>query len=205
MYACLPYSIHNLVRATCYGYTTITDPKFVSKLHLNYSHHINLPSYMPPIGMGPICNGTHALFFILFCFFFTHYKIDFFLHYFSVWHLGNHYLQFIIHVWWHFYTLWLQRNTQRNKNWFLFDKNLLWLWERGLWELFTCDPIGSTAELYMNRTKSKYNDETVVRSCSPFSHMHAMWLALTACWNVINSGPTFQLFLNNILLSKSKQ
>lgn len=28
--------------------------------------------------MGPICNGTHALFFILFCFFFTHYKIDFF-------------------------------------------------------------------------------------------------------------------------------
>lgn len=49
-------------------YHTITDPKFVKKLHLNYSHHNNLPSYLPPIGMGP--NGTHALIFFLFCFYF---------------------------------------------------------------------------------------------------------------------------------------
>lgn len=97
LYACLPYSMHNLVHTTRYGYTTITDPNFVSKLHLNYSHHNNLPSYMPPIGMGPTFNGTHALFIILICFFLLTTKSIFF-HYFSVWHLGNHYLQFIIHV-----------------------------------------------------------------------------------------------------------
>lgn len=70
-------------------YHTITDPKFVKKLHLNYSHHNNLPSYMPPIGMGPICNGTHALFFFLFCFYFYSLQNRFFCTIFSVWHLGT--------------------------------------------------------------------------------------------------------------------